>query len=541
MVAVQQRRVLRARLRCARPEDARHGGVLLADALRTASLPDRGRLMVFRRVDLGRLSAQSSATAWSRRLERELQTLADRAVSFAEPAAAQAPTVWFPDDWQPAIELAVRLVRGGADATGWFWSAAVPGWRPGLPESTAAGLVFRQLATRGGVPATLALARRLHREDGLFTFAGWLSETDLAAWSAPKRMAAGQSGQDEVWSASARFASFPRVWRERLATFVAKAGRDSARTIWVIAGMLSSHGLVPAESVPLRELASSVAAGIAASLLEAAESRAPSQPTAAVAAAVKRGPEPATSAVERPATRHSTAETVSASCGQTRSTVAGGLLFTLNLLRRLGWPAWLREPDRGIAGAVALRFWQALADRFELPADDAVRSWLNEVGPTGTPEPVSFHAPQLAALAGRRFGDPRLRVRRVADQPGWRLLADGSGRLPLAAWVRGQRAFNLPLAGVRRGKSAWPAQVEPLLAALALGAHRWCRRSTGLGLRALALRPARVSWTETHVDVHFRLDQADVRIRRAGLDFNPGWVPWLGRVVAFHYGETLPA
>jgi hypothetical protein len=31
-----------------------------------------------------------------------------------------------------------------------------------------------------------------------------------------------------------------------------------------------------------------------------------------------------------------------------------------------------------------------------------------------------------------------------------------------------------------------------------------------------------------------------MRIRRAGLDIDPGWVPWLGRVVSFHYRETEP-
>jgi len=27
----------------------------------------------------------------------------------------------------------------------------------------------------------------------------------------------------------------------------------------------------------------------------------------------------------------------------------------------------------------------------------------------------------------------------------------------------------------------------------------------------------------------------ELRLRRAGLDFDAGWVPWLGRVVAYHY------
>ena len=536
MVAADQRRVLRARVRCARPDDARHAGVLLADALRTASLPDRGRLIVFRRVDLGRLSPRSSATAWSRRLERELQALADRAVFFAEPAAARAPTVWFPDDWQPAIELAVRLVRG-AESTGWFWSAAVPGWRAGLAKSTAASLLFRQLATRGGGSATLALARRLYREGALFTFAEWLTEADLAAWFAPKPTFAGQPDVAEARAVTASLAALPRVWRERLAAFAAQAGGESARTVWAIAGMLSAHGLAPVETVQLRELAS----GIAASLAKAPANVVAEQPTAQVTSAFARSAEPAASAAEPATTREALAEPASASPGATQPTVAGGLLFTLNLLRRLGWPAWLGESDRALAGAVTRGLWQTLADRLALPADDAFRSWLGEIEPASPPELVSFHAPQLAALAGRRFGDPRPRVLRVADRLGWRLLVDGSGRLPLAAWPRGQRSFDRPLTGVRRGEPSWPAQVDPLIVALALGTHRLCRRLAGLGLRTLIVRPARLAWTETHVDVHFTLNQADLRIRRAGLDFNPGWVPWLGRVVTFHYGEALPA
>jgi hypothetical protein len=35
--------------------------------------------------------------------------------------------------------------------------------------------------------------------------------------------------------------------------------------------------------------------------------------------------------------------------------------------------------------------------------------------------------------------------------------------------------------------------------------------------------------------VFFDLAAADVRVRRSGLDIDPGWVPWLGRVVRFHY------
>ena len=56
------------------------------------------------------------------------------------------------------------------------------------------------------------------------------------------------------------------------------------------------------------------------------------------------------------------------------------------------------------------------------------------------------------------------------------------------------------------------------------------------GLASLVLRPARLEWTATHWDVHFDVHAADLRVRRAGLDIDPGWCEGLGRVVGFHYG-----
>ncbi len=47
--------------------------------------------------------------------------------------------------------------------------------------------------------------------------------------------------------------------------------------------------------------------------------------------------------------------------------------------------------------------------------------------------------------------------------------------------------------------------------------------------------PAILYLTRTHVDVVFSLDQIRLDVRRAGLDQDPGWVPALGRVIAFHY------
>ena len=47
--------------------------------------------------------------------------------------------------------------------------------------------------------------------------------------------------------------------------------------------------------------------------------------------------------------------------------------------------------------------------------------------------------------------------------------------------------------------------------------------------------PATLYLTRTHVDVMFTLDQIQLDVRLAGLDQDPGWVPDLARVIAFHY------
>ena len=65
--------------------------------------------------------------------------------------------------------------------------------------------------------------------------------------------------------------------------------------------------------------------------------------------------------------------------------------------------------------------------------------------------------------------------------------------------------------------------------------RRWLRRHAGIGIADLVQRPAELAATPTHLDLFFTLAQADLRLRRPGLDLDPGWLPWFGRVVSFHY------
>lgn len=75
----------------------------------------------------------------------------------------------------------------------------------------------------------------------------------------------------------------------------------------------------------------------------------------------------------------------------------------------------------------------------------------------------------------------------------------------------------------------------------------WCWRVARLTVGEIVHRPGRVWLTRADLDVTLPLRQTDIRIRRAGLDIDPGYVVWFGpwgRVVRFHYrdqeGENLP-
>ncbi|MER5427922.1 hypothetical protein [Streptomyces sp. NPDC002588] len=50
-------------------------------------------------------------------------------------------------------------------------------------------------------------------------------------------------------------------------------------------------------------------------------------------------------------------------------------------------------------------------------------------------------------------------------------------------------------------------------------------------------RPGTVFAGRTHIDVTLNLQQVDLAARMSGLDQDPGWVPALGRIIAFHFDD----
>ncbi|MGJ0506526.1 MAG: hypothetical protein ACR652_05185 [Methylocystis sp.] len=60
----------------------------------------------------------------------------------------------------------------------------------------------------------------------------------------------------------------------------------------------------------------------------------------------------------------------------------------------------------------------------------------------------------------------------------------------------------------------------------------------GLSLAAIVARDGLLSFRPAEIDLHMPLHSVDVDIRRTGLDATPGFIPWHGATVRFHYDES---
>jgi hypothetical protein len=177
-------------------------------------------------------------------------------------------------------------------------------------------------------------------------------------------------------------------------------------------------------------------------------------------------------------------------------TGCGGLPFLLPVLQALGLPQWC-DSDQ-VCAAMARCILAAALTRLRVPAEDV--AWAIPRSPVDLPAFTSRAPPAIWSEAALR--PPAARPDIALPQA-----------LQLASTVDQQA-------------QVWLTAVR-----------RWLRRRAGLGLASLVLRPARLDCTPTHLDMHFYVNDVDMRVRRVGLDIDPGWLPWFGQVVTYHYQE----
>lgn len=517
------RTVRRLRLRAPSQDGVRRVAVGFEDALRTATLPDGGgRILLVRRLSLGRIQRRSPPAQVALALERAFARTDFVCQHGSAPDAGAAPAVWFRDALEAHVVLARRLAAGPPPVE-WFWPLAVPQWKGVTNALEGLRRVVLSLATRQEAPAALpewfaAMARRGHvdavvaalRPDDLPA----LARSASLSWRHDRRRALLPPSSH----GSASFGRHPHSETHTLHAAVSRSFTLQGTTLDADRRAEAADDADPETAVRRFVADMLAAAGL-------------SRETPSVVAPVGL-PEHATPAAagSREPAIHTTRDPRGLLDGV--PTAAGGLLFLLSVFERLGYDDWLRRQHGWTRQEIARRVLQRALTRLRVDTEDPI--WTAVVTDASASDPPSrFVAPRewRSGLLSGRGGYRR------GTWSGGSALYDPAERLLLAA-LPGQRFHRLPRHRPRPTAelSALCPLDELVVEAWGVAVRRWLRRCARIGVADVVLRPATLAVTRTHVDLGFDLDRVDLRIRRVGLDLDPGWLPWFGRVVSFHYG-----
>lgn len=564
------RQVHTVRLRAPDQQLIRRGALLLEDALHTASLPDAagGRLLLVRSLACGPIRARQSPASLALRIEQHMRQLSATAVPAQETTAQTAIAVFFHDAVEPYIQLALRLARQEPTWV-WFWPLAVPGWHHELPCDQGLRVILSGvMETQPGVAAVALLVRALHDQGALpqlLAALRWQDGSALLHASGYTRVAPGRSYRvagDEPGSVPAA-PLIGDAWRAVLADWFGWWGAEDARSAWLAHVALvaerparlldtrlaeQAHRLIQ-QLLDVPPVSPPAAPTLAAALPDSAE-----LPATATSAAESAQPAPAPPPTEHEqraigltaAPQHLDAPLDAAPAAPPdaaqrwtdlpQPSAYAGLFFLLPALAQLGIADTLEQHPLLIELSLPELLLRLLAQRLGSPPDDPALLALIDPSPLAQVTRLSWIAP----TSWQRLAAPGpLLVRRIGWQGTGRALTDRSGRLLLALWhgraPQPVRAL-LAQATLARGP-ALPERtdLDLLTSAWLVALRRWCRRYAGLGLADLVRRPGRIAATRSHLDIMFDHRLVDLRVRRAGLDIDPGWLPWFGRVVLFHY------
>jgi len=463
----------------------------LEPALRRNGLGDSGELCIRRvvvpplRLDLGLSDArlvEGWADAWAAAIVREASRPGHEVLRYGSRAHALADLL--------------AAVGAGDLSRAWAWrrlglwpadGAVTPGDATGfaqralLAEPQAAVVVLAHLAAeparfsawlRGASPAFLrALAEAAWRAAGAPAVAWAELEAATLAAAPPAAARAGLVARSAIARAASRVLPMDA---ER--STAATADRTLRTALAVLALAQAEPALLRA---PIARLASWLAA-LAPAPRRAAEACADEEAARVVDPATMKSPvvTPRIDADREDAQAPTTALPDLRRRGRTAH---AGVLFLLNLAADLGWPAALLD-DAALAARSPRWCLHQLAMRWlALSADD----------------------PAALAFAGLPPGSPAPDADAEPPEPGERRALAALGDAVCRALRRRLR---------ERGLEAMSD--DRLLAHV-------CRRHGEI--------VADPGWLEAHL----ALADVDIDLRVAGLDLDPGWVPWLGIVVRF--------
>jgi hypothetical protein len=511
----------------------------LEEALRLCNLPgeEEGRIYCFRRVSLGGMDAESNRRVWIQAMGRVMDEMASLALHGSHPFAGASNAVYF-NSREEALEWLLRkalaeVEADAANAPEWFSNSLL-----GLPSGACHEKQIHSIAEvlqrspNPGAGAALFFAALGERSPIHLLSA--ISEEEFRAWV--RNLDSGTAMSDGQHIPIAARLSVP------LLRAGAECGWAAPGTVWLAVQAVLCIAPASLRSGSLVSRARSLLRQLQAERRNEENTIVPAQTRLAVlrfdeeldsAAAnwilprlsLRDGSDGSVDNLTRNGIA-STDDTVDEgaaahvkSAGSDRamhdaqvhtptakevpgappllgeSTSSGGLFFLLHVLRHLDIAVLLERYPLLAEADFAGHILRNLADKAGALADDPIRTCLPPPNATlSLPEELLSNVEFLQACAPRGFHQ-------------------------LAASITGGDA---------------------LMRIWMLAVRRWCWRTAHLTLRDIVCRQARVWLTRNDLDVTFPLAQVNIRIRRIGLDIDPGWVPWLGlfgKVVRFHYRE----
>jgi hypothetical protein len=484
------RSVERLHLRLPAGESQSRVSFVLEEALRLTVLPgeEQGRTYYFRRVAFQNLPLAAPRSLWMDTCQKSLGTLAERAIHGRDARAAEADSVFFLTQ-QEALEWFLGCLLGVARSMAVSSPVELPWFAPMISDVPLDESVTSQF---------IAVIERLRRLPS-----GWFAAA-IAIFSTSPASAAEVASilvslpvprvrtwlQEFSWSDAATTShalspSLSSGKREILRRIIAMGGFD-----WSPARLLTAGSHEGIAFQPEPRLVWLAALAIAAeqpselsrgTLVKYAETLMESLAAAAIPPSAR--PDRANDIDPIPA---ETPETPPAQ-QDGQPTEAAGLYFLLNALRHLGIESALRADPALERYGFLPRLLVVLARSAGVSVEDPVLDWAHSA-----------------------LQHVRLHIEPVIAASSW------------------PRNLPVPPAGLC-------VQDSTLVRIWKLAVRRWCWRLAGLTVREIINRPGRILLNRADLDVTLSLELVDVRIRRVGLDLDPGWLPWFGRVVRFHY------
>jgi hypothetical protein len=486
----------------------------LEDAFRTASLGiDASAHVVVRRLDLGVVDELASAQALALALERAVRGVRTEIVRWDAPGAERASAVFFADEVEALAAFAALRARG-LDSSAWFWRSAVRGLAPGrAPEDDVRAALHAALEHAPPGPAVARVLEAIVLAGAAQTLAAVITPGEAGSIAA----ACGWPTPERPEACPAEIASCPAPWRGAIAALAAVLPRADARV--ALLGLAAVARSRPAlAATPLHAPTAARWTEEAATTPRRAAAGAPDAPAGVErrrALEIDEAPVP-TGAASRPGGEGGDADL-------TTATELGGLFFLVAVLARLGLPQFLAEHPA--AADTPWRIFLAIAAQLGAERDPLALALAEELDPE-QPALSGFALPSTTVEALAHEPVRALDGRSTRDANGWlvRLAPRGSSRA--APRHDSPRVGDDPALDRALLADAWCVAIERWLAAYA---------PPELDVASLVRRPALFRATATHWDVVFALADADLRVRRLGLDSDPGWTPWLGKVIAFHF------